>query len=69
MRRLAPLLLVVCVLAVMLGQSAGGVLPQLKATGSLRFCADPQNLPFSSQDRTSRVLKESSPGKSRGNLV
>lgn len=50
MRRLAPLILVVCVLAVMVGQSAGGVLPQLKAAGSLRFCADPQNLPFSSQD-------------------
>jgi len=34
----------------MVGQSAGGVLPQLKAVGSLRFCADPQNLPFSSQE-------------------
>jgi ABC-type amino acid transport substrate-binding protein len=50
MRRLAPLTLITCALAVMVGQSAGGVLPQLKAAGSLRFCADPQNLPFSSQD-------------------
>jgi ABC-type amino acid transport substrate-binding protein len=50
MRRLAPLTLITCVLAMMVGQSAGGVLPQLKAVGSLRFCADPQNLPFSSQE-------------------
>ena len=50
MRRLAPLTLITWVLAMIVGQSAGGVLPQLKAVGSLRFCADPQNLPFSSQD-------------------
>jgi cytochrome c55X len=43
MKRLAPLTLAVCVLAVLLGHSAGGVLPQLKAAGSLRVSADPQN--------------------------
>ena len=50
MKRLAPLNLAVCVLAVTLGQSAGGVLPQLKGGRPLRLCADPQNLPFSSLD-------------------
>jgi ABC-type amino acid transport substrate-binding protein len=42
--------LAVCVLAVLLGPVQGGVLPQLKAAGSLQLCADPQNLPFASQD-------------------
>jgi ABC-type amino acid transport substrate-binding protein len=50
MRRLTLLTLAVWALAIMIGQSAAGILPQLKAAGALRVCADPQNLPFSSQD-------------------
>jgi ABC-type amino acid transport substrate-binding protein len=50
MSRLTCLILAVWALAMMGGQSAGEILPQLKAAGTLRVCADPQNLPFSSQD-------------------
>jgi ABC-type amino acid transport substrate-binding protein len=50
MRNLRLLALVGFVLTITLGQSEGGVLPRIKEAGSLRFCADPNNLPFSSQD-------------------
>jgi ABC-type amino acid transport substrate-binding protein len=45
MKGLALLLLVGLTVTV-----EGGALPQLKEAGSLRFCADPDNLPFASQD-------------------
>jgi ABC-type amino acid transport substrate-binding protein len=50
MSRLLLLVLAVLAITVGLGHSEGGALPQIKEAASLRFCADPNNLPFSSQD-------------------
>ncbi len=50
MRSFALPVIVVCAVAVAWGYSQGGALPRINEAGSLRFCADPNNLPFSSQD-------------------
>jgi ABC-type amino acid transport substrate-binding protein len=50
MKGLTLFVVVGFVLAATLGLSEGGALPQMREAGSLRFCADPDNLPFSRQD-------------------
>jgi ABC-type amino acid transport substrate-binding protein len=49
MTRLTLLTLLLAI-AVWPPPAAGGALPGLKEAGALRICADPDNLPFSSQD-------------------
>jgi cytochrome c55X len=50
MRRVALPVIAVCAVAVVWGYSQGRALPCMNEAGALRFCADPKNLPFSSQD-------------------
>jgi polar amino acid transport system substrate-binding protein len=50
MRRLLLFILMGFAIAAAVEIGAGGALPRLQEAGSLRFCVDPDNLPFASQD-------------------
>jgi cytochrome c55X len=50
MRRVALPVMAVCAVAVVWGYSQGRALPRINEAGALRFCADPEHVPFRSQD-------------------